>query len=63
MVQAVMAAIDAEGRLVAGPVEQLAPIVMSVLHVAATQIAEGADESTTITMVEGLLSRLTTEPT
>lgn len=63
MVQAVLAAIEAEGRLDAGPVDQLAPIVMSVLHVAATQIAEGADEAATIAMVEGLLSRLTAGPT
>lgn len=63
MVQAVLAAIEAEGSLVAGPVDQLAPMVMAVLHVAATQIAEGADETATIAMVEGLLSRLTTSPT
>jgi AcrR family transcriptional regulator len=63
MVQAVLAAIEAEGRLAAGPVEQLAPMVMAVLHVAATQIAEGADEAITIGMVEGLLSRITNDPT
>lgn len=60
MVQAVLAAIDAEGRLATGPVDQLAPMVMAVLHVAATQIAEGADETATISMVEGLIGRLTT---
>jgi AcrR family transcriptional regulator len=63
MVRAVLSAIDAEGRLVAGPVDQLAPIVMAVLHEAATQIAAGADETTTIALVEGLLARITTEPT
>jgi AcrR family transcriptional regulator len=62
MVQAVLGAIEAEGRLAAGPGDQLAPMVMAVLHVAATQIAEGAAEAATITMVENLLSRITSDP-
>jgi hypothetical protein len=56
-----LAAVEAAGRLVAGPVEQLAPILMAVLHEAATQIADGADEATTITLIDTLLARITTK--
>jgi AcrR family transcriptional regulator len=59
MLRAVLAAVDAAGRLAAAPVDQLAPILMAVLHEAATQIAEGADEATTIAMVDGLIDRIT----
>jgi AcrR family transcriptional regulator len=55
-----LAAVDAAGRLAAGPVEQLAPILMAVLHEAATQIADGANESTTIALIDTLLARITT---
>jgi len=54
-------AVDAAGRLAAGPVEQLAPILMAVLHEAATQIADGADEATTIALIDTLLARITTK--
>jgi AcrR family transcriptional regulator len=53
--------VDAAGRLAAGPVDQLAPILMAVLHEAATQIADGADEATTIALIETLLARITTK--
>jgi hypothetical protein len=34
---------------------------MAVLHEAATQIADGADEATTITLIDTLLARITTK--
>jgi AcrR family transcriptional regulator len=59
LVREALAAVELAGRLVAGPVEQLAPILMAVLHEAATQIAEGADEATTIELIDTLLARIT----
>jgi AcrR family transcriptional regulator len=60
MVRDVLSAIEAAGRLAAGPVDQLAPILMVVLHEAATQIAGGADEAATIALVDNLIGRITT---
>ena len=51
--------IDAAGRLVVGPVEPLALIMMSAMHDAATQIADGADEAILVALFEGLLDRIT----
>ena len=51
--------IDAAGRLIVGPVEPLALIMMSAMHDAATQIADGADEATLVALFEGLLDRIT----
>jgi AcrR family transcriptional regulator len=52
-------AVDAAGRLVIGPVEPLAHVLLGAMHEAATQIAEGADEATLVGLVEGILVRLT----
>ncbi|MBV9486572.1 MAG: TetR/AcrR family transcriptional regulator [Frankiaceae bacterium] len=60
MLRAALAAVDGAGRLAAGPADQLAPMLMAVLHEAATQIADGADPATTIGLVEALLERITT---
>jgi AcrR family transcriptional regulator len=60
MLRSALNAVEASGRLVTGPVDQLAPILMAVLHEAATQIAEGADEGSTIRLIETLLGRITT---
>jgi AcrR family transcriptional regulator len=59
MLRAALGAVDAADRLATGPVDQLAPMLMAVLHEAATQIADGADEATTIALVEALLDRIT----
>lgn len=59
LVREALAAVDAVGRLAAGPVDQLAPILMAVLHEAATQIADGADETTTIALIDTLIDRVT----
>lgn len=59
LVRQALREIDAAGRLVVGPVEPLAMIMMSAMHEAATQIADGADEATLIALFEALLARIT----
>ena len=59
MIREALQAVDAAGRLLIGPVEPLALILLGAMHEAATQIADGADEATLVELVEGLLSRLT----
>jgi AcrR family transcriptional regulator len=51
--------IDGAGRLMVGPVGPLALILMSAMHDAATQIADGADEGELVELFEGLLERIT----
>jgi AcrR family transcriptional regulator len=55
-------ATDAVGRLVVGPVDLLAPVLLAALHEAATQIADGADEVGTRAVLESLLRAITTPP-
>ena len=62
MLRAALAAVEEAGRLAAGPVDQLAALLMAVLHEAATQIAEGADEATTIDLIDTLIGRITLPP-
>jgi AcrR family transcriptional regulator len=59
MIREALQAVDAAGRLIVGPIEPLALILMAAMHEAATQIADGADEATLVTLVEGLLMRIT----
>jgi AcrR family transcriptional regulator len=61
LVREALQAVEDAGRLMTGPVEQLAPILMAALHEAATQIADGADEAATIALIDGLLARITTK--
>jgi AcrR family transcriptional regulator len=51
--------IDTAGRLLVGPVEPLALILMSAMHEAATQIADGADEAELVALFAGMLDRIT----
>jgi AcrR family transcriptional regulator len=62
LLRAALTAIEATGRLAAGPVDQLAAMLMAVLHEAATQIAEGANETTTIDLIDTLIGRITLPP-
>jgi AcrR family transcriptional regulator len=59
LIREALQAVDAAGRLVVGPVEPLALILLAAMHDAATQIADGADEAELIELVEGLLARIT----
>jgi AcrR family transcriptional regulator len=59
MVREALHAVDTAGRLLVGPVEPLALILMGAMHEAATQIADGGDEATLIELVDGLLTRIT----
>jgi AcrR family transcriptional regulator len=60
LVREALRAADAAGRLVVGPVDLLAPVLLAALHEAAESIADGADPSGMQTMVEGLLNAITT---
>jgi AcrR family transcriptional regulator len=60
MVRSALNEIDAAGRLATGPAEPLAPILLAAMHEAATRIADGADESTYIALIEDLIAKLTT---
>jgi len=60
MVRAALNEIDAAGRLATGPAEPLAPILLAAMHEAAVQIADGAEETTYIALVEDLIAKLTT---
>lgn len=50
---------DAAGRLVVGPVDQLAPVLLAALHEAATSIADGEDPDAVRAVVESLLKAIT----
>jgi AcrR family transcriptional regulator len=50
---------DAVGRLSVGPVDALAPIVMAVLHEAATAIADGDDADAMRSVIEGMIGAIT----
>ncbi|HEX3708183.1 MAG TPA: hypothetical protein VHV76_16275 [Mycobacteriales bacterium] len=59
MIREALQAVEVAGRLVVGPVEPLALILLGAMHEAATQIADGADEATLVALFEGLLGRIT----
>ena len=54
-------AAEAAGRLVVGPVDLLAPVLLAALHEAATSIADGADAAGMRAVVESLLNAITTK--
>jgi AcrR family transcriptional regulator len=60
LVREALRAADAAGRLVVGPVDLLAPVLLAALHEAAESIAEGADPSGIQEVVESLLNAITT---
>ena len=50
---------DTAGRLVVGPVDSLALVVMAVLHEAATAIADGDDPAGMHSVIDGMISAIT----
>jgi hypothetical protein len=58
-VREALRAADAAGRLVVGPVDLLAPVLLAALHEAATSIADGADPAGMRDVVESLLKAIT----
>ncbi len=61
MVRESLRAVDVAGRLVLGPVEPLAQVLMAALHEAATAVAEGHDVDELTSVVLGLIDRITTQ--
>ncbi len=55
-------AADAAHRLLVGPVDALAPVLLAALHEAATAIADGADGDALRRVIEELIARVTTAP-
>lgn len=51
---------EAAGRLNVGPVDALALVVMAVLHEAATAIADGDDAAAMFSVIDGMISAITT---
>jgi AcrR family transcriptional regulator len=51
---------DEAGRLVVGPVDLLAPVLLAALHEAAESIADGADPTGMRAVVESLVNAITT---
>ena len=62
LVRETLRGIDAQGRLLVGPVDVLAPVVLAALHEAATAVADGADADAMRSVVTQLIDRLTTSP-
>jgi AcrR family transcriptional regulator len=60
MVRAALHHADAAGRLKVGPVDALALVVMAVLHEAATAIADGDEPGAMHSVIDGMLSAITT---
>jgi AcrR family transcriptional regulator len=60
LVREALRAAAAAGRLVVGPVDPLAPVLLAALHEAATSIADGADPRDMRAVVESLLKAMTT---
>jgi AcrR family transcriptional regulator len=60
LVREALRAADAAGRLVVGPVDLLAPVLLAALHEAATSIADGEDADGMRAVVESLLQAITT---
>ena len=60
LVREALRAADAAGRLVVGPVDLLAPVLLAALHEAATLVADGADDDGIRAVVESLLKAITT---
>jgi AcrR family transcriptional regulator len=60
LVREALRAADVAGRLVVGPVDLLAPVLLAALHEAATSIADGQDADGMRAVVESLLKAITT---
>ena len=60
LVREALRAADAAGRLVVGPVDLLAPVLLAALHEAATSVADGEDPEGMRAVVESLLNAITT---
>lgn len=60
LVRETLRAADAAHRLLVGPVDALAPVLLAALHEAATAIADGADAGALRRVVEELIARVTT---
>jgi AcrR family transcriptional regulator len=61
LVREALRAADVAGRLVVGPVDLLAPVLLAALHEAAESVADGADPQGMRHIVEGLLNAITTD--
>jgi AcrR family transcriptional regulator len=59
MVRETLRAIEAEGRLLVGPVDALAPVLLAALHEAATAVADGADVESMGSVVTQLIEHIT----
>ena len=59
MVRGILHEIEAEGRLVVGPVDALAPVLLAALLEAATGVADGADVESMRSVVLQLIDRVT----
>ena len=59
LVREALRAADTAGRLVVGPVDLLAPVLLAALHEAATSIADGEDPDGMRAVVESLLTAIT----
>jgi AcrR family transcriptional regulator len=59
LVREALRAADAAGRLVVGPVDLLAPVLLAALHEAATSIADGADPDGMRAVVQSLIEAIT----
>jgi AcrR family transcriptional regulator len=60
MVRETLQAIEAEGRLLVGPTDALAPVLLAALHEAATVVADGGDVEPMRAVVLQLIDRVTT---
>ncbi|HEY1739575.1 MAG TPA: helix-turn-helix domain-containing protein [Acidimicrobiia bacterium] len=60
MVRETLSAIEADGRLLVGPIDALAPVLLAALHEAATVVADGGDVEPMRTVVLQLIDRVTT---
>ena len=59
LVREALRAADAAGRLLVGPVDLLAPVLLAALHEAATSIADGQNADGMRAVVESLLKAIT----
>ena len=58
MVRETLHLIDAQGRLLVGPVDALAPVLLAAMHEAATAVADGADVEAMQSVIVQLIDRL-----
>ncbi len=60
LVRETLRGIESEGRLLVGPVDEFAPVLLAALHEAATAVADGADVESMRTVVAQLIDRVVT---